>query len=158
MAGLTAIGSVISDLLKQEGGGNKEIIEKLSDAGRLLSDLHYTENACRKELILLNLNKELKDTLSEAPSDEWLFGENLDEVLKNARSLQLSSKQLKAAKPVPKKLSKHDLNFRRPLKNAQSQGTRVSGRYQRVPGKKTPQRPHQARLERPRAKTKYRRR
>jgi len=48
----------------------------------------------------LNLNNELKDTLSEAPLDEWLFGENLNEVLKNSRSLQATE----SCKACPKEV------------------------------------------------------
>nr|CAH7760283.1 unnamed protein product [Callosobruchus chinensis] len=65
---LSAIGSVISELLeKQEAGGdNKSIIERLSDAGRLLSDLHRSESTTRRDLASLNLNKEWRDTLSQS--------------------------------------------------------------------------------------------
>ncbi|CAH1969169.1 unnamed protein product [Acanthoscelides obtectus] len=72
-----------------------EFFEKLSDAGRLLSDVHHTLSVSRKELAILNLNKEWKETLIDSPVDEWLFGEDLEERLKAAKSLQFSSKQLK---------------------------------------------------------------
>ncbi|CAH1965157.1 unnamed protein product [Acanthoscelides obtectus] len=105
-SGLSAIAIVISDLLKTEGG-NAELIEKLSDAGRLLSDVHHTLSVSRKELAILNLNKEWKETLIDSPVDEWLFGEDLEERLKAAKSLQFSSKQLKTVKaPQPKKYFK----------------------------------------------------
>nr|CAH7749579.1 unnamed protein product [Callosobruchus chinensis] len=85
---LAAIGLVITNLLKEEGGGNKQHIEKLSDAGRLLSDLHNLETISRRNLVSMNLNKDLKETLLDSPIDEWLFGESLDERLKTAKSLQ----------------------------------------------------------------------
>lgn len=81
-ASISAIGKTISILLAKEEGGepspsdNKEIIEHLSDTGRLLADIHHTFSLSRRDLVSLNLNKDLKDPLREAPIDEWLFGEN----------------------------------------------------------------------------------
>lgn len=129
---LSAIGSVISELLeKQEGGeGNKAIIERLSDAGRLLSDLHHSESATRRDLVSLNLNKDWKDTLSQSVSDEWLFGDDLEDRLKNAKNIQQSSKQLKVSRPPLKKLytAGSSLNSKSPLKKFR--GATQSGRYQ----------------------------
>ncbi|XP_060522519.1 uncharacterized protein LOC132699687 [Cylas formicarius] len=73
---LSAIGLVVTDLLKAQ---------KLSDAGRLLSDIHNRETISRRNLVSMNLNKDLKKTLLDSPIDEWLFG------------------QLKSAKPFTKK-------------------------------------------------------
>nr|CAH7741145.1 unnamed protein product [Callosobruchus chinensis] len=39
-AGLTCIGTVLSLVLQEEGGGNRRYIELLSDAGKLLADIH----------------------------------------------------------------------------------------------------------------------
>lgn len=100
---LSAIGLVITDLLKEEGGANKQHIEKLSDAGRLLSDIHNMETISRRNLVCINLHKDLKETLLDSPIYEWLFGENLDERVKTAKSLQVSSQQLKNPKPFNKK-------------------------------------------------------
>lgn len=133
-ASLAAIGLVISQLLeKQEGGeDNKVIIGRLSDAGRLLSDLHHSESVTRKDLVSLNLNREWKDTLSQSVSDEWLFGGDLEDRLKNAKNIQQSSNQLKVGKISPKKPysagTSSTLNLKSPLKKFR--GTMQSGRYQ----------------------------
>nr|CAH7717095.1 unnamed protein product [Callosobruchus chinensis] len=128
---LSAIGSVISELLeKQEAGGdNKSIIERLSDAGRLLSDLHHSESTTRRDLASLNLNKEWRDTLSQSISDEWLFGEDLEERIKQAKTIQQSSDQLKSTKRAPRKVpnARSSLNPKSPLKKFR--GTSQSGRY-----------------------------
>ncbi|CAH1956886.1 unnamed protein product [Acanthoscelides obtectus] len=139
-SGLSAIAIVISDLLKTEGG-NTELIEKLSDAGRLLSDVHHTLSVSRKELAILNLNKEWKETLIDSPVDEWLFGEDLEERLKAAKSLQFSSKQLKIVKaPQPKKtISKNTLNYRSP--SSYQRGAKLGGRYRQDPSNQNPSNP-----------------
>ncbi|CAH1973241.1 unnamed protein product, partial [Acanthoscelides obtectus] len=139
-SGLSAIAIVISDLLKTEGG-NTELIEKLSDAGRLLSDVPHTLSVSRKELAILNLNKEWKETLIDSPVDEWLFGEDLEERLKAAKSLQFSSKQLKIVKaPQPKKtISKNTLNYRIP--SSYQRGAKLGGRYRQDPSNHNPSNP-----------------
>ncbi|CAH1973240.1 unnamed protein product, partial [Acanthoscelides obtectus] len=128
------------DLLKTEGG-NTELIEKLSDAGRLLSDVPHTLSVSRKELAILNLNKEWKETLIDSPVDEWLFGEDLEERLKAAKSLQFSSKQLKIVKaPQPKKtISKNTLNYRIP--SSYQRGAKLGGRYRQDPSNHNPSNP-----------------
>nr|CAH7714150.1 unnamed protein product [Callosobruchus chinensis] len=129
---LSAIGSVISELLeKQEADGdNKSIIERLSDAGRLLSDLHRSESATRRDLASLNLNKEWRDTLSQSISDEWLFGEDLEGRIEQARTIQQSSDQLKPTKLAPRKVpsARSSLNPKSPLKKFR--GSSQSRRYQ----------------------------
>nr|CAH7769655.1 unnamed protein product [Callosobruchus chinensis] len=111
---LAAIGLVITNLLKEEGGGNKQHIGKLSDSGRLLSDLYNLETISRRNLVSMNLNKDLKETLLYSPIDEWLFGESLDERLKTAKSLQPTTKKPGSSKP--------SLNFRSPSYQKQRVG------------------------------------
>lgn len=161
-ASLAAIGSVVSKLLeKQEGGeDNKAMIEPLSDAGRILSDLHHSESITRRDLVSLNLNKEWKDTLSQSMSDEWLFGGDLEERLKNAKNIQQSSNQLKVRKITSRKPfiagSSTTLNLKSPLKKFR--GTMQSGRYQQqVPTNKYRHPYRQRRQDKYNAESKYRR-
>nr|CAI5850807.1 unnamed protein product [Callosobruchus analis] len=131
-ASLSAIGLVVSDMLKEGEGSNKEHIEKLSDAGRLIADLHHAESTSRKELVSLNLNKDWKEVLGSSPTDQWLFGLDLEERLKLTKSLQESAKQLKATKIVNKRTSvMRSGNFRSPLKPRM--GAKLSGRAPSAP-------------------------
>lgn len=138
-ASLSAISKTITFLLnKEEGGANsgddsKEIIEHLGDTGRLLADIHHTFSMSRRDLVSLNLNKDLKDPLMDSPVDEWLFGEDLNERLKTAKDLQASSKQLLITKQPVKKTgaSKMNLNWKGPPKRIQ--GARRSGPYNHAP-------------------------
>lgn len=107
-------------------------MQRLSDAGRLLSDIHHSETVSRRELVTMNLNKDWKDTLSESPMDEWLFGTDLEERLKTAKSLQATSKQLKPTRtPLKKANFTKPLNSRSPSKY--QQGAKQDGRYRRTP-------------------------
>lgn len=97
---LSAIGLALTTMLdKEEGEKNRDYIELLSNAGRLLANVHFSESKSRRELIALNLNKELKETLVSTPISGLLFGNNLEDRIKTAKELEKSGQQLK-----PKKL------------------------------------------------------
>ncbi|XP_050512905.1 uncharacterized protein LOC126888594 [Diabrotica virgifera virgifera] len=101
-AGIAAIGKVLSSLYEKGEERDKENIQALSDAGRILADVHYQETISRRDLVLLNINKDLRDTLSESPPDEWLFGGNLEEAIKAKKTIDISSQQLRSKKGVVK--------------------------------------------------------
>lgn len=92
---LAALGKVTTLHLEAEGGGDLTYLQILNDAGRLLSDVHHSQSTSRRELVALNLNKELKDTLSNAPIDGWLFGDNLDDRVKATKNIERSGQALK---------------------------------------------------------------
>nr|CAH7742683.1 unnamed protein product [Callosobruchus chinensis] len=113
--------STIGSKNRRRVGINKSTVERLSDAGRLLSDLHRSESATRRDLASLNLNKEWRDTPSQSISDEWLFGEDLEERIKQAKTVQQSSHQLKPTKLAPRKVPNatrkfHSRSFREHLR------------------------------------------
>ena len=55
----------------------------------------------RKSLILANLNSSLKTSLSNTSVDDLLFGGNLEEIIKTAKSLESASKDLKPLTKTP---------------------------------------------------------
>lgn len=64
-AGISAIGGVIDSMLYEErGGGNRAHLQALCDAGRLLTDVLNMETTARKRLVSYNLDKNIKDLLS----------------------------------------------------------------------------------------------
>nr|CAH7724198.1 unnamed protein product [Callosobruchus chinensis] len=73
----------------------KDAIEALNEAGHLLTDVVHSESMSRRELASHDLNKEWKNTFIESPLDKCLFGGDL---LKAAKELQISSRQLKYVK------------------------------------------------------------
>lgn len=102
-------------------------IKLVSDAGKLLLDFHQTQSVTRRELIAINLRKDLKDTLTNVSSDGWLFGDKLFDRIKAAKELERSSLDLKHKvfkKPAPRPSNDKNLNYRRPLRTTQSEGNR----------------------------------
>lgn len=143
-ASLSAIGLALTHMLKETGGGNKTHIELLSDAGRLLANVHYSESVSRRELIALNLNKDLKEVLTSTPIAESLFGNDLDSRVKSAKDLEKAALQLKSSKkPVTTRTNSTSTfrgqgNYQSPLPF--KIGARRSGHPNRVPVRSQPSR------------------
>ncbi|XP_044594856.1 uncharacterized protein LOC123272220 [Cotesia glomerata] len=85
---LSAVGSALSMLLEEDESIDKLVfVERLSDATKILSDLHFRLSESRKAFILPGMTKQSKDVLSTTKMDEFLFGKNLSDKLKEARAL-----------------------------------------------------------------------
>ena len=95
---LGAVGKAISITLKLDIPEKLELLEKLSDGGRLLASIHRDESLARKSIIMSNLNISMKTTLSNTSVDEWLFGDNLEEKIKLAKNLEKTTQALKPPK------------------------------------------------------------
>lgn len=131
-AALSALGQLLTAFLSEEGGGNLNYIRLASDASRLLLDMHNKQSVTRRELINLNIKKDLKDTLTQVPVDDWLFGDKLGDRVRATKDLEKSSLALKPLKPrLPSKNSplvqRKNLNIYRPPRAIQ-QGQRQGGR------------------------------
>lgn len=138
-AGLSAIDLSLTRMLdKQEVEGNKEDIQLLSDAGRLLANVHHSESRSRRELIALNLNKELKDTLVSTPISKLLFGNDLEERIKTTKDLEKSGQQLKPKKkPYDKSANKTVSENYRSSFPQKSAGARRNGLLTWAPSRKS---------------------
>ncbi|XP_043277062.1 uncharacterized protein [Venturia canescens] len=94
---LAAVGKIFSNILERRNDpDNLDIFEQLSDIGRLLSDLQHDESNIRKSLILANLSAPFKEVLSGSTPDELLFGKQLEERLKAAKTLENCKRDFKA--------------------------------------------------------------
>ncbi|XP_011858818.1 PREDICTED: uncharacterized protein LOC105556344 [Vollenhovia emeryi] len=112
---LAVLGTTLSELLKGQPVDKLSLLERLSDMGRLLVDLQREETATRKALILPNLNASVKEALKATVVDEWLFGKQLEENLKTAKTLGRSAKEL--TKTTPKTpFNRASKNFKRPYR------------------------------------------
>lgn len=96
-AALSALGKALTILLDEEDEkkNNLQVIELMSDAGRLMADLHHEKSKSRRVLISSDLNKTFKETLTDASLDGWLFGDNLGDRMKVAKALEKSSLELR---------------------------------------------------------------
>ncbi|KAL0102373.1 hypothetical protein PUN28_017950 [Cardiocondyla obscurior] len=77
-------------------------MEKVSDVCKLIADLQHDESLIRSNLLIANVFSSMKDTLPAISIDEFIFGENLEEDLKNVKSLQTTEKDWRkpSAKPA----------------------------------------------------------
>lgn len=124
---ISALGAVLSKLLCGETVERLPMIEVLFDTEKLLIELQREASLTRKALIVPNVNAAIKDTLNATAIDEWLFGNQLDEKIKTAKSLELSSKQIKAVNKGS--TSNAAKNFKSPFQQNRSkqQGSSLGG-------------------------------
>lgn len=138
---LTGIGHAISISLKLQVPEKLKILEHLGTAGQLLSSIQRDEAIIRKSLIQTNINISLKETLANAPTGEWLFGDELEERLNTAKSLERTSKELKLPqRPQPPKASKNSIAPPRQPSTAPKNYQATSGGYRRTYPNKSDQR------------------
>lgn len=71
---LSAVTRVIDDILKKNYNSLK-VITTLSDAARILSDLHFQDTITRRKLITPSLEKNLAQTIDKVKRNEFLFGD-----------------------------------------------------------------------------------
>ncbi|XP_063837657.1 uncharacterized protein LOC135086794 [Ostrinia nubilalis] len=92
---LACVGQALQMCIGDHQQQKLTIIKKLNEAGRLLSDSIFLETKGRRNLVLSTINKDLKDSLLETESGDYLFGDNLIEKIKTAKAVQKSGKELK---------------------------------------------------------------
>ncbi|CAK1586577.1 unnamed protein product [Parnassius mnemosyne] len=98
-SGITAINRALNTLLS--GDDKKNAIQHLSNACRILSDLHTVNTNSRIKLITPNLDKNFLHIVLDAVRDETLFGNKLAEKIKAARAIERQGLQIKKTNPKP---------------------------------------------------------
>lgn len=111
--GLAAIGKAINILLPMEPR-QEQLIELLSDAGRLFADVHHEETGNRRRLIFLdkNVNSAYGEKLAKVPVSTLLFGDDLAERLKSSKELEKSTAVLKTPTNKSKNGTSRHLNWK----------------------------------------------
>ncbi|XP_073964738.1 uncharacterized protein [Choristoneura fumiferana] len=93
---LACLGSALQTCIKEDLQVHKlNIIKNLNDASRLLCDSIYLDTKGRRSLVLSVINKDMKEFLVQSEPKEYLFGENLGEKIKTARTVQKTGSDLK---------------------------------------------------------------
>lgn len=119
-ASLAGTIKAIEIILKSNSPEKTQLLESLNSVMRLLTDLQHDETEIRRNLILKNIKASMKDTLKDSKSDQWLFGNELSEKLKTAKTLQKSTNDLK---PVKKPSSDNNSkNYYAPSHHNRSRG------------------------------------
>ncbi|XP_044586107.1 uncharacterized protein LOC123266143 [Cotesia glomerata] len=99
---LSALGQGITMILKdaEEPLDRLELLKKLADAGKLMSQLHFQVSSARKSFISPTLTKPMKNLLQSTKPGLLLYGENLTEKIKAAKSIEKIGKEIKNAPPT----------------------------------------------------------
>lgn len=101
--GITAISRAMSVILHNKD--HVKAIKMLSDATRILLDVHYSETQQRIKLLTPNLDKSFLTIIENECRDETLFGENLSEKIKSAKSIERQGLSIKKTTTAQKPIS-----------------------------------------------------
>lgn len=121
---ITSLGESISLVLSAESK-NPELLRLLMDTGRILCDVQYGDSSTRRAFILSALKKDMKEQIQSTKVDELLFGQNLSETLKAAKTVNKSGADLRpqaAPKPAanrPMTSTANQKNWKGPVSNRQ---------------------------------------
>lgn len=96
--GITALGTALDMILKENNDFSKSLLPPLSDAAKILTDLHHTLSISRRSLITPQFNRSAKQIAITSPIDNYLYGPNFGERCKAVKDMERSSRDLK---PVP---------------------------------------------------------
>lgn len=101
-AATTALGQGLTVLLRNKGPEDRPaILQNLADAGKLLTDLLYQSSKSRRAYIVPAMDAMFKEVLEESKPDSMLFGADLNQKMKAAKSYAKSGKELQGQKNHP---------------------------------------------------------
>ncbi|XP_059051519.1 uncharacterized protein LOC131846274 [Achroia grisella] len=104
-------------------------LKTLMDVTRILCDIQHAESVTRRYLAMSTIKKDLREHLTNTKIDKYLFGENLSETLKTAKTVSKSGSDLKIktqTRPYPQNTT-GNLNYKAPvLARRQQQGPQRS--------------------------------
>uniref|UniRef100_A0A0C9RCC8 MutS_0 protein n=1 Tax=Fopius arisanus TaxID=64838 RepID=A0A0C9RCC8_9HYME len=101
---IAALGDVVSSFLDppDEGLDESAIVDSTSHAGPILVDVFHQQTMARKSFITPQMSKSIKPVADIIFSDEWLYGDNLKDKLKEMEKVCLEMKDKGPQKPTPK--------------------------------------------------------
>lgn len=79
-----------------------QLLQYLSDSGRLSAKAHHREAMPRRSFILPGMEKNIQAVLEKSKLDKFFFGEDLSEKSKSTKSIVKVAAEIKS-KPQPKK-------------------------------------------------------
>lgn len=91
---IAALSNAVEVIISKEITPEK-LLKPISDACRILCDTHFTDTKTRRGFVLSAINNNLKETVTESGRSKLLFGDDIAEKLKSAKSIQKSGEVLK---------------------------------------------------------------
>ena len=127
-AAIARLGAYLTGAVAPELKIDQGLLTPLFDAARVLADVFYEDSAIRRGAILRNLSASMRAVLAKTVPDEYLFGSNLGERIKQARALAQTAAELKTPKPVAPAKNGPPPPKRRRATHSQSLGGHKSNR------------------------------
>ncbi|XP_049869416.1 uncharacterized protein LOC126369164 [Pectinophora gossypiella] len=108
---ITSVANTMSTLLSgniTEDATKNDMLKALSDTGRLLCHIHFSETQTRRNFILTSLSKDVKDNIKDLKRDNLLFGKDLQENLRSMKAITRTGAELRhtVVKPKPQPKNK----------------------------------------------------
>lgn len=147
-AGITCLGSALTTLLNMDKSKpmtpdcNDLLIEKLGDAGRLLTDLFYDMSIMRRAYITPLLNFTAKSVSDNCSVDNFLFSKDFTEKYKTATAVEKDGKALAKPPSTSNRQSNQGRSSFNP--NNQQPNQRSDNLNSRAPPKKQHHQSHQS--------------
>lgn len=126
--GLSALGIVISQILDKkilaEDDNSKAVLTTLSDSARIFSELFHSITKTRQAFITPSLSKSIRPAAYTCVADSLLYGEKLNETIKNAQIVEKCGKDIKDGNSGynSNKFKRRDNFEKRPPRNLNSAG------------------------------------
>lgn len=119
-----AISLALTSLFNKDGNEIEDGISFLSDAGRMLIDVHHSMFLTRRSFITPVVNQLVKDVSYGTPVTNLLFGDELHTRIKIAKDVEKQSKDME--KPVSNTNIKKNKSFHKPqVKKQQNSGSKL---------------------------------
>nr|CAI5839768.1 unnamed protein product [Callosobruchus analis] len=106
--GLSALGHGISTILGKQDkpttsqSNQTSVLSYLVDTGKILTNLFFNISNTRRSLILPLLDKSVRDIVSTSKPQKYLFGKNLGEKIKLAKSIEKIGKDIRPMSQITK--------------------------------------------------------
>lgn len=97
---ISSVGEAIS-LVMSYKEKNTELLRLLLDTAKTSCDCQYQETTVRRNFITFSVKRDMKESLQNTKIDTFLFGSNLTETLKIAKTINKQGAELKPP-PAPK--------------------------------------------------------
>ena len=93
---LASIGWAITTLIEEKESIDKLfLIERLNDAGKHISDMMYSQTRSRIAFVVAGVDKDTRNILEDTKPEEFLFGKNLREKIKEAKGIDRVANSIK---------------------------------------------------------------
>lgn len=102
---ISAVGGSLTELLREDKSGKldeKMLVTALSDAGRILTDLHYRKSVTRMAFISPGLSTVVKTIADGSPVGALLFSKDFSGRVKTAKAMERSTKDIQKQASVRK--------------------------------------------------------